>query len=100
MIIKIKDYFYFLIFLILISLVLIYIIEMFFGEKSFSKFKDMKKETLILESQISNLKENNKVAKMELDSLTNDPDAIEGYVRNKMNMIKKGEVLVELLPND
>ena len=100
MIRKIKADFYFRIFLILISLILIYIIEMFFGEKSFSKLKDMKKETLILESQISNLKENNKVAKMELDSLTNDPDAIEGYVRNKMNMIKKGEVLVELLPND
>ena len=37
---------------------------------------------------------------MELDSFTSDPEALEGYARSELNLIKKGEVLLELVPNE
>ena len=55
---------------------------------------------IILENKIVKLKEDNKIARMELDSFTNDPEALEGYARSKLNLIKKGEVLIELVPNE
>jgi len=60
----------------------------------------MTQEKIILENEIVKLKEDNKIARMELDSFTNDPEALEGYARSKLNLIKKGEVLIELVPNE
>ena len=37
---------------------------------------------------------------MELDSFTSDPEALEGYARSELNLIKKGEILLELVPNE
>ena len=60
----------------------------------------MTQEKIILENKIVKLKEDNKIARMELDSFTNDPEALEGYARSTLNLIKKGEVLIELVPNE
>jgi len=72
----------------------------FYGENSIGQLNKMTQDKMILENKIANLKEKNKIARMELDSFTNDPDALEGYARSKLNLIKKGEVLVELVPNE
>mgnify|MGYP003323824081 FL=1 len=53
-----------------------------------------------MENKIIKLKEENKIAGMELDSFTSDPEALEGYARSELNLIKKGEVLLELVPNE
>ncbi len=100
MIDKIKYYFLPSIFVILIFLILFYIIGIFYGENSISRLDRMTQEKIALENKIVKLKEDNKVARMELDSFTNDPEALEGYARSKLNLIKKGEVLVELVPNE
>tara|TARA_Y100000996_G_scaffold306544_1_gene243412 strand:- start:203 stop:505 length:303 start_codon:yes stop_codon:yes gene_type:complete len=97
---KIKYYFLPSIFVILIFLILFYIIGIFYGENSISRLDRMTQEKIALENKIVKLKEDNKVARMELDSFTNDPEALEGYARSKLNLIKKGEVLVELVPNE
>ena len=86
--------------MILILLILFYIIGIFYGENSITQLNKMTQEKTYLETKIVNLKEDNKIARMELDSFTNDPEALEGYARSKLNLIKKGEVLIELIPNE
>ena len=81
-------------------LILFYIIGIFYGENSIGRLNKMTQEKIILENEIVKLKEDNKIARMELDSFTNDPEALEGYARSKLNLIKKGEVLIELVPNE
>ena len=95
-----KNYFLYGVLVILILLILFYIIGIFYGENSITQLNKMTQEKTYLETKIVNLKEDNKIARMELDSFTNDPDALEGYARSKLNLIKKGEVLIELIPNE
>ena len=100
MIDKIKNYLFPGVLVILIFLILFYIIGIFYGENSISRLDKMTQEKIILENKIVKLKEDNKIARMELDSFTNDHEALEGYARSKLNLIKKGEVLIELVPNE
>lgn len=100
MIEKIKIYFFPSILVILIFLILFYIMGIFYGENSLSRLNEMSQEKLALENKIAKLKEENKILRMELDSFTNDPEALEGYARSNLNLIKKGEVLIELVPNE
>jgi|TARA_B100001063_G_C16446473_1_gene396188 cell division protein FtsB len=95
-----KNYFLYGVLVILILLILFYIIGIFYGENSITQLNKMTQEKTYLETKIVNLKEDNKIARMELDSFTNDPEALEGYARSKLNLIKKGEVLIELIPNE
>ena len=100
MIEKIKIYFFPSFLVILIFLILFYIMGIFYGENSLSRLNEMSQEKLALENKIAKLKEENKILRMELDSFTNDPEALEGYARSNLNLIKKGEVLIELVPNE
>ena len=49
----------------------------------------MTQEKATLEHKIAELKEDNTYLRMELDSFTNDPEALEGYARSNLNLIKK-----------
>ena len=72
MIDKIKSYLFPSTLVILIFLVLFYIIRIFYGENSISRLDKMIQEKMILENKIVKLKEDNKIARMELDILTNN----------------------------
>ncbi len=100
MIEKIKIYFLPSILVILIFLILFYIIGILYGDNSVSRLNTMTQEKATLEHKIAELKEDNTYLRMELDSFTNDPEALEGYARSNLNLIKKGEVLIELVPNE
>ena len=100
MIEKIKIYFLPSILVILIFLILFYIIGILYGDNSISRLNTMTQEKTKLEQKIAELKEDNTYLRMELDSFTNDPEALEGYARSNLNLIKKGEVLIELVPNE
>ncbi len=100
MIEKIKIYFLPSILVILIFLILFYIIGILYGDNSISRLNTMTQEKATLEHKIAELKEDNTYLRMELDSFTNDPEALEGYARSNLNLIKKGEVLIELVPNE
>ena len=100
MIEKIKIYFLPSILVILIFLILFYIIGILYGDNSISRLNTMTQEKATLEQKIAELKEDNTYLRMELDSFTNDPEALEGYARSNLNLIKKGEVLIELVPNE
>ena len=100
MIEKIKIYFLPSILVILIFLILFYIIGILYGDNSISRLNTMTQEKTMLERKIAELKEDNKYLRMELDSFINDPEALEGYARSNLNLIKEGEVLIELVPNE
>ena len=100
MIEKIKIYFLPSILVILIFLILFYIIGILYGDNSISRLNTMTQEKTTLERKIAELKEDNTYLRMELESFTNDPEALEGYARSNLNLIKKGEVLIELVPNE
>ena len=82
--------------ILLIIVFIYYIYEIFFGMYSFTEIKKLesKKETLLIENNIQI--EKNKNLKSELESLTYDEDALEGYARQELGLIKEGEIIIEI----
>ena len=82
--------------IILIIVFIYYIYEIFFGMYSFTEIKKLesKKETLLIENNIQI--EKNKNLESELESLTYDEDALEGYARQELGLIKEGEIIIEI----
>ena len=82
--------------ILLIIIFTYYIYEIFFGMYSFNEIKKLesKKEIISIEN---NLKiEKNKNLESELESLTYDEDALEGYARQELGLIKEGEIIIEI----
>ena len=82
--------------ILLIIVFIYYIYEIFFGMYSFTEIKKLesKKETLFIENTIQI--EKNKNLESELESLTYDEDALEGYARQELGLIKEGEIIIEI----
>ena len=84
---------------IIILLIIIfsyYIYEIFFGMYSFNEIKKLesKKEIISIENNLQI--EKNKNLESELESQTYDEDALEGYARQELGLIKEGEVIIEI----
>ena len=82
--------------ILLIIVFIYYIYEIFFGMYSFNEIKKLesKKENLFIENNIQI--EKNKNLESELESLTYDEDALEGYARQELGLIKEGEIIIEI----
>ena len=83
--------------IILLFIVFIYYIyEIFFGMYSFTEIKKLesKKDIIFIENNLQI--EKNKNLESELDSLTHDEDALEGYARQELGLIKEGEIIIEI----
>ena len=82
--------------ILLIIVFIYYIYEIFFGMYSFTEIKKLesKKETLFIDNNIQT--EKNKNLETELESLTYDEDALEGYARQELGLIKEGEIIIEI----
>ena len=82
--------------ILLIIFFIYYIYEIFFGMYSFTEIKKLesKKETLFIDNNIQI--EKNKNLESELESLTYDEDALEGYARQELGLIKEGEIIIEI----
>jgi cell division protein FtsB len=81
---------------LLIIVFIYYVYEILFGMYSFTEIKKLEsnKETLLIENNIQI--EKNKNLKSELESLTYDEDALEGYARQELGLIKEGEIIIEI----
>ena len=81
---------------LLIIIFTYYIYEIFFGMYSFNEIKKLesKKEIISIENNLQI--EKNKNLESELESLTYDEDALEGYARQELGLIKEGEVIIEI----
>lgn len=82
--------------ILLIIIFTYYIYEIFFGMYSFNEIKKLesKKEIISIENNLQI--EKNKNLESELESLTYDEDALEGYARQELGLIKEGEVIIEI----
>ena len=84
--------------IIILSIIIFtyYIYEIFFGMYSFNEIKKLesKKEIISIENNLQI--EKNKNLESELESLTYDEDALEGYARQELGLIKEGEVIIEI----
>ena len=82
--------------ILLIVIFTYYIYEIFFGMYSFNEIKKLesKKEIISIENNLQI--EKNKNLESELESLTYDEDALEGYARQELGLIKEGEVIIEI----
>ena len=49
-----------------------------------------------MKDEILQLEKKNALAKMKLDSISNDPESLETYARGEMNLVKEGEILLEV----
>ena len=82
--------------ILLIIVFIYYIYEIFFGMYSFTVIKKLesKKDIIFIENNLQI--EKNKNLESELDSLTYDEDALEGYARQELGLIKEGEIIIEI----
>mgnify|MGYP005727786875 FL=1 len=82
--------------ILLIIIFTYYIYEIFFGMYSFNEIKKLesKKEIISIENNLQI--EKNKNLESELESLTYDEDALEGYARQELGLIKEGEIIIEI----
>jgi len=82
--------------ILLIIIFTYYIYEIFFGMYSFIEIKKLesKKEIISIENNLQI--EKNKNLESELESLTYDEDALEGYARQELGLIKEGEIIIEI----
>ena len=82
--------------ILLIIVFIYYIYEIFFGMYSFTEIKKLesKKEIIFIENNLQIKK--NKNLESELESLTYDEDALEGYARQELGLIKDGEIIIEI----
>ena len=73
--------------ILLIIIFTYYIYEIFFGMYSFNEIKKLesKKEIISIENNLQI--EKNKNLESELESLTYDEDALEGYARQELGLI-------------
>ena len=82
--------------ILLIIIFIYYVYEIFFGMYSFNEIKKLesKKEIISIENNLQI--EKNKNLESELESLTYDEDALEGYARQELGLIKEGEIIIEI----
>ena len=82
--------------ILLIIVFIYYIYEIFFGMYSFNEIKKLesKKDIILIENNLQI--EKNKNLESELESLTYDEDALEGYARQELGLIKEGEIIIEI----
>ena len=82
--------------ILLIIIFTYYIYEIFFGMYSFNEIKKLKSKKEIISIENNLQIEKNKNLESELESLTYDEDALEGYARQELGLIKEGEIIIEI----
>jgi cell division protein FtsB len=83
-------------FFILSFILMYFLYQLLFGAYSFGEIEKLKAnhQQQILKNE-KQLKNNNNL-KLELESLTNDKDALESYARQELGLIKEGEIIIEI----
>ncbi len=65
---------------------------------TFSRMQDIKQKDLKYQARINELEQENSQLKVEQQLLEENPDYLEKVAREKMGLIRKGEVVYKLPP--
>ena len=79
--------------LIFILVIITILVVIFFP--GFSRLQQLKEENRNLEKRIEILKRTNKELKKEKEKLENDPSYVEKIAREKLGMVRKGEIILK-----
>ena len=66
----------------------------------FARMQELKARNKNLQKQISQKAEENLVLKREIEKLQNDSVYLEGVAREKMGIVRKGEVIYHIVPEE
>lgn len=83
-----------------IYLLIIILILIFIFLPSYTKLCDLKQKNRDLEEKIEELKKKNIALQKEKENLEKNPFYIEKVAREKMGVVKKGEVIYKILPEE
>ncbi len=87
-----------IVFIVLLIIFLLGSLYIFFNNEGILKFIKLKNEVNDLNARISQVEQDNKNIKAEIDSLQNKiPAKIEKVAREKYNMIRKGETTIKVI---
>lgn len=64
----------------------------------YTKLQDLKQKNLEFEEKIKQLKEENQVLEKRIGRLETDPASLEKVAREKMGVVRKGEVVYKINP--
>lgn len=65
----------------------------------YAKVQEMRQKNRALESKIKELQAENKALAKEKNKLENDPDYLEQVARERLGIVKKGEIVYRLVPD-
>ena len=91
-----KHFLFLIAFVLLVFFIIFYIIEIIFGKFSILNIHLLNEQKQVLKDEILRQEEKNALVKMKLDSISNDPESLETYARREMNLVKEGEILLEI----
>ncbi len=75
-------------------------LSFFFGGMGFFKAVKMQKNHAAVQEDIRSLKKENDQLSQRIDGLKNDPFYIERLARNRLGLVKEGELVYEFFPED
>ena len=85
---------------VLIFIVFILLIIFVFGDHGLFQLYKLKKERLLIQNQISQLRKEREELKKEKKMLENNLDYIEKLARERFRMAKKGEKVFKVIPKE
>ncbi len=66
----------------------------------FARIQELKAKNRNLKKQIVRISEENLVLKKDIERLENDSVYLEGVAREKMGVVRKGEVIYHIVPEE
>lgn len=66
----------------------------------FARMQELKAKNRDLKKQIGEITEENLVLKKDIDRLQHDSVYLEGVAREKMGVVRKGEVIYHIVPEE
>jgi len=66
----------------------------------YTKLQELRDRNRDLESKIKRLRIENSLLEQELGRIASDPDYQEKIVREKLGVVRKGEIPVKIIPED
>lgn len=66
----------------------------------FARMQELKAKNRNLKKQVSEIKEENLALKRDIEKLQNDSVYLESVAREKMGVVRKGEVIYHIVPEE
>ena len=86
--------------LLIVTFFLLIIVVVVFNEDGILTIHEFENELVQFKASNENLKKENQILRYEIDALKSDPFAIEVLAREKLNMVRPGETVYQLVPQE